>query len=106
MAQWLERYLNHDYSIVRRRFVLTEPGFTASSAIASKAIQYVEWTLGGEPQQSIAWFDDDNYQMMLWNVGSDQNGDLIAFVLTRDFVPDTNERTLVGYFHISSLHQN
>ena len=95
MARWLERYLDHDYRIVRRRFVLTEPGFTASSAIGSKAIQYVRWTLGGI-QRSHTWLEDD-YSLLLWNL-SDNSSEYIAFLVSNEPLPKTNERRLVGYF--------
>lgn len=102
MAQWLERYLNHDYRIVRQRFVLTEPGFTQGAAIRSQANQYVQSTLGGTQKDFAAWPSDEYYQIIAWNVGSDRKRHLIAMVQTRDFVPGTNERTLIGYFHLSA----
>ncbi len=102
MARWLERYLNHDYRIVRQRFVLTEPGFTQGAAIVSEAQQYVRWTLGWAQKDFGAWPSDEHYQIIAWEVASDRNQHLIALVQTRDFLPDTNERTLVGYFHLSA----
>ncbi len=106
MRRWLERYLDHNYRIVRQRFVLTEPGFTQSAAIVSKANQYVEWALGGVQQDFRTWPGDEQYHIIAWNVGSGHNPQLIVFIETNDFLPDTDERTLIGYFHISSLHQN
>ena len=102
MARWLERYLDHDYRIVRQRFVLTEPGFTDGAAIVSQANQYVQSTLGGTQKDFAAWPSNEYYQIIAWNVGSDRKRHLIAMVQTRDFVPGTNERTLIGYFHLSA----
>lgn len=102
MARWLERYLDHDYRIVRQRFVLTEPGFTDGAAIVSQANQYVQSTLGGTQKDFAAWPSNEYYQIIAWNVGSDRKRHLIAMVQTRDFVPGTNERTLDGYFHLSA----
>ncbi|PZO66335.1 MAG: hypothetical protein DI635_01650 [Pseudoxanthomonas suwonensis] len=97
MAQWLERYLDHDYRIVRQRFVSTEPGFTASSAIGAKASQYVRLTLGGM-QRPHTWLEDD-YSLLLWNL-SDNSSEYIAFFVSTEPVPATNEPRLVGYFQL------
>lgn len=100
MVRWVEQYLKHQYRVVGRRFVLTAPGSTDFAAIGSKAHQYVTQNLGGAMQVD-AWFDDDNYMMFLWKFG-DSSPRYIAFVITNDFLPGTRERSLVGYFELTS----
>ena len=104
MARWLERYLTHDYRIVRQRFVLTEPGFTAGAAIASNAQQYVQWALGGVPKQGT-WAGEGDYHLKLWDVGGNPNS-RIAFILTRKGMAGLHERRMVGYFHLSAIDNN
>lgn len=98
MVQWVEQYLNHEYRVIGQRFVLTEPGFTDSAGIGSKAHQYVSQTLGGAMQVE-GWYDDDNYMMFLWRFG-DSSPRYIAFTMTNGFLPGTRERSLVGYFEL------
>ncbi len=96
MVRWTERFLNHAYRVTDQRFVLLEPGFTAGAQIGSKAQQHVTQQLGGT-LKTDGWFDDDAYMLLLWQLpeGSPR---YIAFVMTRDPSPGTNERRLVGYF--------
>lgn len=104
MVSWVEQYLKHEYRVIDRRFVLTAPGDTKSAAIGSKAHQYVTQNLGGSLQID-GWLDDDNYMMFLWkfNDGSLRH---VAFVMTNDFLPGTNERCLVGYFELVPSAKN
>lgn len=99
MVQWVEQYLKREYRVVGQRFVLTQPGFTAGASIGSKAHQYATQNLGGTMQVD-GWFDDDNYMMFLWAFG-DSSPRYVAFVLTRDFLPGTSERRMVGYLELT-----
>ena len=98
MLQWVEQYLKHEYRVIDQRFVLTASGSTDSAAIGSKAHQYVTQNLGGT-MQTDGWLDDDDYMMFLWKFGGGSPR-YIAFVMTNDFLPDTRERNLVGYFEL------
>jgi hypothetical protein len=98
MARWLEQYLKQEYRVVDERFVLTAPGFTESSAIGSKANQYVTQKLDGV-LKTYDWYYDDNYMFFLWTF-SDNSPRYIAFVMTNDFLPGTRERSLAGYFEL------
>lgn len=98
MVQWTEQYLKNEYRVVDQRFVLTEPGFTQGARVGSKAHQYVTQTLGGT-LQTDGWFDDDSYKLFFWTFG-DNTPRCIAFVMTRNFLPGTRERRLVGYFEL------
>lgn len=100
MVQWVEQYLKHDYRVVSQRFVLTAPGFTSNAGIGSKAHQYVTQTLGGTMQVE-GWYDDDNYMLLLWKFG-DSSPRYVAFVVANNFLPGTRERSLVGYFELTS----
>lgn len=104
MVQWVEQYLKHEYRVIGQRFVLTEPGFTAGAAIGSKAHQYVTQKLGGAMQVDN-WYDDDKYKMFLWKFG-DSSPRYVVFVLTRDFLPGTDERRLVGYLELAPAAKN
>ncbi len=98
MVRWIELYLKNQYRVIDRRFVLTDSGFTESASVGSKANQYVKQTLGGVPRPDT-WLDDDDYSLLFWtlNEGSPRN---IAFVITNEFLPGTNDRRLVGYFEL------
>jgi hypothetical protein len=78
--------------------VLTAPGSTDGAAIGSKVIQYVTQNLGGV-LKTDGLYDGDNYMLFLFafDDGSPRH---IAFVMTRDFLPSTRERRLVGYFEL------
>jgi len=104
MVRWVEQYLKHEYRVVGQRFVLTQPGFTAGASIGSKAHQYATQNLGGE-MQTDGWFDDDDYRLFLWTFG-DGPKRYVAFVLTRDFLPGTRERRLVGYLELVPAAKN
>ena len=84
--------------MVDQRFVLTDPGFTESASVGSKANQYVKQSLGGVPRPDT-WLDDDDYSLLFWtlNRGSPR---YIALVMTNEFLPGTRERRLVGYFEL------
>jgi hypothetical protein len=99
MARWVEQYLKHEYRVVDQRFVLTVPGSTDGAAIGSKVNQYVAQTLGGA-LQTDGWYDDDNYRVFLFAFGDDSPR-YIAFAMTRDFLPGTRERRLLGYFELA-----
>ena len=99
MLQWVEQYLKHEYRVIGQRFVLTESGFTDGAGIGSKAHQYVTQTLGGAMQVE-GWYDDDNYMMFLWRFGGGSPR-YIAFAMTKNFLPETHERGLVGYFELA-----
>lgn len=96
MIRWTEQFLGHEYHVTDQRFVLLEPRFTTGAQIGSKAQRHVTQQLGGT-LQTDGWYDDDDYMLFLWrlNEGSPRH---LAFVLTRDFLPGTDERRLVGYF--------
>jgi hypothetical protein len=96
MIRWTEQFLGHAYRVTDHRFVLLEPGFTAGAQIGSKAQQHVTQQLGGT-LKTDGWFDDDAYMLLLWQLG-DGSPQYIAFVMTRDPLPGTDERRLVGYF--------
>ena len=98
MVRWIEQYLKNEYRVIDQRFVLTAPGFTDSASVGSKANQYVTQNLGGS-LQTDGWFDDDNYLFFLWTFG-DSSPRYIAFVLTKDSLPNTHERRLVAYFEL------
>ncbi|UOF14391.1 hypothetical protein IEQ11_22150 [Lysobacter capsici] len=104
MVQWVERYLKHEYRVVGQRFVLTAPGDTAGAAIGSKAHQYVTQNLGGA-MHIDGWYDDDNYMLHVWKFG-DSSPRYVAFALTRDFLPGTPERRMVGYLELESVAKN
>ncbi|UOF14390.1 hypothetical protein IEQ11_22145 [Lysobacter capsici] len=104
MVQWVEQYLKREYRVVGQRFVLTAPGSTDGAAIGSKAHQYVTQNLGGA-MQTDGWFGDDNYRMFFWTFG-DGSPRYVAFVLTRDFLPDTGERGMVGYLELVPAAKN
>lgn len=106
MVRWVERYLKREYRVIGRRFVLTEPGFTAAASIGSKAHQFATHNLGGTMLVQ-GWYDDDNYRLFLWTFG-DGSKRYVAFVSTRDFVPDVRERRLVGYLELvrSAKHRH
>ncbi|WP_394538056.1 hypothetical protein PRJ39_19190 [Lysobacter enzymogenes] len=104
MVSWVEQYLKHEYRVVGQRFVLTEPGFTAGASIGSKAHQFATQNLGGTMLVE-GWYDDDNYRLFLWTFG-DGSKRYVAFVLTRDFLPDTGERRLVGYLELVPAAKN
>jgi hypothetical protein len=96
MIRWTEQFLGHAYRVTNQRFVLLEPGFTAGAQIGSKAQQHVTRQLGGT-LKTDGWYDDDAYKLLLWQLG-DGSPRYIAFVMTRDPLPGTDERRLVGYF--------
>lgn len=96
MIHWTEQFLGHGYRVTDQRFVLLEPGFTAGAQIGSKVRQHVTRQLGGA-LQTDGWYDDDAYMLLLWRL-SEESPQYIAFVMTRDPLPGTNERRLVGYF--------
>lgn len=98
MVRWIEQYLKNEYRVVDQRFVLTDPGFTESASVGSKANQYVKQSLGGVPRPDT-WLDDDDYSLLFWtlNRGSPR---YIALVMTNEFLPGTRERRLVGYFEL------
>jgi hypothetical protein len=98
MVRWIEQYLKAEYRVVDQRFVLTAPGSTDGAAIGSKVIQYVTQNLGGV-LKTDGLYDGDNYMLFLFafDDGSPRH---IAFVMTRDFLPSTRERRLVGYFEL------
>lgn len=98
MVRWLEQYLKDEYRVTDQHFVLTEPGFTDSASVGSKANQYVKQNLGGVPRPDT-WLEDDDYSLLLWTL-SDGSPRYIGFVMTNDFLPGTGERTLVGYFEL------
>lgn len=104
MVRWVERYLKHEYRVIGRRFVLTEPGFTTGALIGSKAHQFATQNLGGK-MQTDGWFGDDDYRLFLWAFGNDSKR-YVAFVLTRDFLPGTRERRLVGYLELVPTAKN
>lgn len=96
MIRWTEQFLGHAYRVTDQRFVLLEPGFSAGAQIGSKAQQHVTRQLGGT-LKTDGWYDDDAYMLLLWQLG-DGSPTYIAFVMTRDPLPGTDERRLVGYF--------
>lgn len=96
MIRWTEQFLGHAYRVKDQRFVLLEPGFTAGAQIGSKAQQHVTQQLGGT-LKTDGWYDDDHYRLFLWQLG-EASPRYIAFVMTRDPLPGTDERRLVGYF--------
>jgi len=98
MVRWVERYLKHEYRVIGRRFVLTAPGSTDGAAIGSKAHQFSTQHLGGTMLVQ-GWYDDDDYRLFLWTFG-DGSKRYVAFVLTRDFLPGTDERRMVGYLEL------
>ncbi|MEI2428624.1 hypothetical protein RDV84_00515 [Lysobacter yananisis] len=98
MVRWVEQYLKHEYRVIDQRFVLTAPGSTDGAAIGSKAHQFVTQKLGGGVRIS-GWFDDDNYRFLLWTFGNGAPR-YVIFVLTRDFLPGTDERRMVGYLEL------
>jgi len=100
MVRWVEQYLKHEYRVVDQRFVLTAPGSTDGAAIGSKAQQYVTEILGGT-MKADGWFGDDHYRVFLWMFG-DGSPRYLAFVVTRDFLPGTRERRMVGYLELAS----
>ena len=104
MVRWIEQYLKGEYQVVDQHFVLTEPGFTEGASIGSKANQYVTQELGGT-MQTDGWYDDENYRAFLWTFGEDSPR-FIAFVVTSEFLPGTNERRLVGYFELASSRKD
>lgn len=104
MVRWVEQYLKHKYRVIDQRFVLTAPGDTAGASIGSKAHQHVTQNLGGE-MQTEGWYDDDDYRLLLWAFG-DGSKRYVAFVLTRDFLPGTGERRLVGYLELVPAAKN
>jgi hypothetical protein len=99
MVKWLEQYLKQEYRVMGQHYVLTQPGSTASASIGSKAHQFATQKLAGVPRPDT-WLDDDNYSLMFWTL-SDTKPRYIAFVMTNDFLPGTDERSLVGYFELS-----
>lgn len=100
MIRWTEQFLGHAYRVTDQRFVLLEPGFTAGAQIGSKAQQHVTQQLGGS-LKTDGWFDDERYRLFLWQLGDASPG-YIAFVMTRDALPGTDERRLVGYFALEA----
>ncbi|MEI2428623.1 hypothetical protein RDV84_00520 [Lysobacter yananisis] len=98
MVRWVERYLKHEYRVIGRRFVLTAPGSTDGAAIGSKAHQFATQNLGGA-MQIDGWFEDVDYRIFLWAF-DDGSPRYVAFVWSNNFLPDTRERTLVGYFEL------
>ncbi|KRB11411.1 hypothetical protein [Lysobacter sp. Root690] len=104
MVRWVEQYLKHEYRVVGQRFVLIAPGDTAGAAIGSKAHQYVTQNLGGA-MHIDGWYDDDNYMLHVWKFG-DSSPRYVAFVLTRDFLPGTPERRMLGYLELESVAKN
>lgn len=98
MVQWVEKYLKHEYRVVGQRFVLTAPGSTDGAAIGSKAQQHVTQNLDGSMKIN-GWYDDDGYRIFLWTFG-DSSPRYVAFVWANDFLPNTHDRTLLGYFEL------
>lgn len=99
MVRWVERHSKHEYRVIGRRFVLTAPGSTDGAAIGSKAHQFATQSLGGTMLVD-GWYDDENYRLFLWAFG-DGSKRYVAFVLTRDFLPGTDERRMVGYLELA-----
>ena len=104
MVQWVERYLKHEYRVIGQRFVLTAPGSTDGAAIGSKAQQHVTQNLGGSMKIN-GWYEDDGYRTFLWTFG-DSSPRYVAFVWANDFLPDTRDRTLLGYFELVPSAKN
>ncbi|MGO1073472.1 hypothetical protein [Lysobacter sp. CA199] len=104
MVQWVEEYLKHEYQVVDQRFVLTAPGETNGAAIGSRARQHVTQNLGGSMKVD-GWYGDDGYRIFLWSFGNSAPR-YVAFVWTNDFLPDTSERTLIGYFELVPSAKN
>lgn len=98
MVRWVEGYLEREYRVVGRRFVLTAPGSTDGAAIGSKAHQFATQNLGGTMLVQ-GWYDDDDYRLFLWTFG-DSSPRYVAFVLANSFLSGMRERTLVGYFEL------
>lgn len=101
MRRWTEQYLKHQYRVTSEQFVLLESGFSASARIGSRARQYAEQELGGLRTVN-GWLDDDRYGLFLWKIG-DEAPTYIAFVITYDFLPETDDRELVGYFALEAV---
>jgi hypothetical protein len=110
MVQWTELYLHSHYQLVVKdqHFVLTDPGFTETASIRSKAAQYFELN-SGALRQPVIWIDDQHsssyhdsvrrYQISFWKL----DGELpryIAMVVGTEFLPGTGKRSLVGYFEL------
>ncbi|MEH6418674.1 hypothetical protein [Pseudomonas sp. CGJS7] len=104
MLQWVEQYLKHEYRVVGQRFVLTRSGDTAGAGVGSRARSYVTQTLGGV-MQTDGWYDDDSYMMLVWKFGGSSPRYLV-FVLTRDFLPGTDERRMAGYLELAPATKN
>jgi hypothetical protein len=98
MVRWLEQYLKNEYRVLDQHYVLTAPGATDGAAIGSKAYQHITQSLGGK-LQTDGWFDDENYMLFLFTF-DEASPRYIAFVMTREFLPGTHERRMVGYFEL------
>lgn len=101
MVRWTERFLGHEYRVTGQRFVLLEPGFTTGAQIGSKAHRHVTQQLNGALQTN-GWYGDEDYMLFLWRLNQ-RSPRYLAFVMTRDFLPGTDERGLVGYFALESV---
>jgi hypothetical protein len=109
MVQWTELYLHSHYQLVVKdqHFVLTDPGFTETASIRSKAAQYFELNAGAV-RQPVIWIDDRSspsyydyergYEIMLWKL--DGESPRYIGMVGGDFLPGTGERSLVGYFEM------
>lgn len=99
MVRWLESHMQHEFRVINQHFVLLESGFTQGASIGSKAHQYVRDTLNGEAHTDD-WFVDGDYRLVVWRYRDGQQR-YLAFAMTRDFLPGTDERRLVGYFELT-----
>lgn len=100
MVRWLESHMQHEFRVIDQHFVLLEPEFTQGASIGSKANQYVRDTLNGEVHIDD-WFDDDNYLLLIWKYSDGQQPRYLAFAMTRDPLPGTDERRLVDYLELA-----
>ena len=91
--------MQHEFRVIDQHFVLLEPEFTQGASIGSKANQYVRDTLNGEVRTDD-WFVEGDYRLVVWR-NRDGRQQYLAFAMTRDFLPGTDERRLVGYFELA-----
>lgn len=101
MRRWTEKYLKHQYRVTSEQFVLMESGFTDSARIGSRARRYAEQELGGTRIVN-GWFNDGGYGLFLWQAGA-ASPTYIAFVITDNFLPNTDDQKLVGYFELKAV---
>jgi len=108
MAQWVEQYMSGQYRVIDQRYVLGDPGFTEGAMLGSKAMQYMR-ELGGsyldKADWHFGWRRIDENLALAWRLDRGRPR-YFVFVMSKEFVANTEDRLLIGYFEIAPVAIN